>query len=329
MLERQMAEKNKILQIRVGSHLYGTNDENSDEDYSGVFIPSEEYIFGLKDINEVDLSVKSKDGVGRNTKDAIDLKLYNFRKFVKLALDNNPNIIEQLFVNNKNIVFINEYGRSLLDNKYLFVHKGLKQKFIGYSKSQLHKMRIKKEHYFDLKNALEYFRECVDKEPEFSKRLMDCFRDFQTSKNSHLNIHPPKFIIIKRGHCSIGDLNFQYSRAIKYVMKILQERFDKASNRKNLILNHGYDSKFALNLVRLLREGIDFLKYGEVTFPLPYAQELLDIKHGKWAMEEVITYADKLYKEVESLYDKTALPAHPNRELVEKFVIDTHRSYIL
>jgi len=32
--EKEMATKNKILEYRIGSHLYGTNTPTSDEDYN-------------------------------------------------------------------------------------------------------------------------------------------------------------------------------------------------------------------------------------------------------------------------------------------------------
>lgn len=42
MFERQLAEKNKIFEVISGSHLYGTNIQESDKDYIGVFMPTED-----------------------------------------------------------------------------------------------------------------------------------------------------------------------------------------------------------------------------------------------------------------------------------------------
>ena len=44
MEEREMALNNLILKIRAGSHLYGTNTIDSDEDYIGIFLPEPEPI---------------------------------------------------------------------------------------------------------------------------------------------------------------------------------------------------------------------------------------------------------------------------------------------
>lgn len=140
MKEREIAEKNKILVVRTGSHLYGTNRPESDEDFVGIFMPSEEYVYGFKRVDEVDMSIHSKDENNRNTKDAIDIKYYEFRKFVKLAMENNPNILEILFVNKENIIYVNEIGQKLLDMAERFPHQGAKQKFTGYALSQKGKL---------------------------------------------------------------------------------------------------------------------------------------------------------------------------------------------
>ena len=159
MKERDMAEKNKILVIKTGSHLYGTNTPESDEDYVGVFIPDKEYVMGMKRVDEVDFSVVSKKDDGKNDKDAVDYKLYSLQKFMRLASENNPNILEMLFVNQENIISINDFGQRFLDNSSLFVHKGLKHKFTGYATSQKHKMVMRSGNYNELKYVYKFLGE--------------------------------------------------------------------------------------------------------------------------------------------------------------------------
>lgn len=79
---------------------------------------------GSSIVKRFDLSIVDKDDTGRNTKDAVDFKLHEYRKFVRLAMQNNPNILHVLLVDERNIRFINDFGRSLLDHYSLFPHKG-------------------------------------------------------------------------------------------------------------------------------------------------------------------------------------------------------------
>jgi predicted nucleotidyltransferase len=76
--------------MNTGSHLYGTNTPTSDIDICGIVMPSIEEVYGFEKMEEFDLSITDKDSSGKNTKDAVDIKYYEFRKFVKLAMENNP-----------------------------------------------------------------------------------------------------------------------------------------------------------------------------------------------------------------------------------------------
>lgn len=55
MKEREIAKKNKILEIRSGSHLYSLNTENSDEDYISIFLAP---VKGLQKVEQIDLWLK-------------------------------------------------------------------------------------------------------------------------------------------------------------------------------------------------------------------------------------------------------------------------------
>jgi len=125
-----------ILEIKSGSHLYGTNTSESDVDYQGVFLPSKEYILGIERTEEWNCNEVSKDENGRNTKHAIDRKFYELRKFVNLVMKGNPNIIELCFVNKSNIVQISSLGEYLMTNIKKLISKSFIGHFDGYMRSE-------------------------------------------------------------------------------------------------------------------------------------------------------------------------------------------------
>lgn len=319
MNEQELALKNLILKVRVGSHLYGTNTPESDEDFVGVFVPDTKYLLGLHfdeergdidRVGEVDLNIVSKDAEGKNTKDAVDFRAYTLEKFARLSLENNPNILEILFVNPENIVFANDVGKQLLKWKYEFLSKNVKHRFLGYAFSQKHKMVIKLENYEKLLEAIDYI-------------------DHSTDKQFLLDIEHHPIFVRKKDHVTIGDVNMPITVTIKKAKKMLAARLAKFGSRQELVSKYGYDVKFAMNLIRLLKEGQELLLTGDLKFPLKSRYLLSDIRHGKYSMSEVLSLADVIEKEVEGLYDTTELPHSPNRELVEKFVIDTHKEYVM
>lgn len=312
MKERELALKNLILKVRVGSHLYGTSTPESDEDFVGIFVPDAKHLLGLNSIpkGEVDLGVKSKDADGKNTKDAIDFKAYTLEKFARLALDNNPNVLEILFVNPDDVLFATDIGYQLLNLRHEFLSTRIKHRFLGYAFSQKHKMVIKLENYEKLLEAVDYI-------------------DHSTDKQFLLDIEHHPIFVRKKDHVTIGDVNMPVTVTIKKAKKMLAARLAKFGSRQELVSKYGYDVKFAMNLIRLLKEGQELLSTGDLKFPLQSRPLLSDIRHGKYSMSEVLSLADVIEKEVEGLYNITKLPHSPNRELVEKFVIDTHRSYVL
>jgi len=309
----KLAEENKILEIRVGSHLYGTDTPTSDLDYSGIFLPTQELVFGFQRVEEVNLSFIDKDEAGKNTKNAVDRKLYEFRKFVKLAIENNPNIIEQLFVNEPNIVYINDVGRTLLAQKYKFPHLGLIKKFKGYAFSQKHKMIIRTDKFHELDSALNYLKGYTEQK-DLLIELKDKFLPFMKFTNDY---------------CVIGDLNLQKGIYVKKAVNMIEDRLSKVGNRKSLITKYGFDTKFASNLIRLLLEGKELVSTGKIVFPLSYKDTLLEIKQGQWTINDVLDYAEQLEAEVEKAAEQSELPSKPRYDEIENFTINLLNHHLL
>ncbi len=144
MQEQNMALNNLIYKVRTGSNLYGTVTEESDDDFVGIFIPNKEYVLGIERCDQVNLSEKFSKSI-RNTRDDTDYTIYNIIKFIKLAGDNNPNIIELLYASKKCILFQNKYSQLLIDKRDLFLSKKAYHTFKGYAYAQRRKLIIKKE----------------------------------------------------------------------------------------------------------------------------------------------------------------------------------------
>jgi predicted nucleotidyltransferase len=129
MNNKDLAEKNLIYKVRCGSHAYGTNLPTSDEDFAGIFIPPLEYYFGLQAFDL--LSEQSED----------DKSYYSLRKYANLAVANNPNVLELLFVDDQDVLLSTPAGDELRKNKKLFLSQRCQKTFVGYAKAQLHRIR--------------------------------------------------------------------------------------------------------------------------------------------------------------------------------------------
>ena len=320
-----------ILEIRTGSHLYGTNTESSDEDFCGIVLPDVSEVFGFEHMEEQDVSTVSKNAAGKNNSDAVDRKFYEFRKFIKLALDNNPNILEMLFVNDENIIFNSEIGKKLLAMRELFPHQGLSQKFGGYAKSQLHKMQLKPDHYAALQNALEYLLVYIGNDSiqdlydeEELKRSRKLIVELQPVIEASQPIVPIKF---NDSFIQVGDIHLGKNLTVGNVVKYIQTRIANASYRKESYEAFGFDAKFGMHAVRLGIEGLDLLKTGRLEFPLKESKFLLDIRKGLYSRDQVIKMVYDLDMEAKSLMPSTELRKHRLHKEIQDFTIEVLKDY--
>lgn len=92
--------------------------------------------------------------------------------------------------------------------------------------------------------------------------------------------------------------------------------------RKALVEQHGYDTKNAAHLIRLLRMGIEFLRDGELNVQRHDAAELLAIKHGEWPLEKVKAEAERLFRRAEDVCDRSTLPIRPDMGRIDALCVE-------
>ncbi len=97
--------------------------------------------------------------------------------------------------------------------------------------------------------------------------------------------------------------------------------------RKKLVDKHGYDTRNASHLIRLLRMGIEFLNDGRLYVHRADAAELIAIKKGEWTLTQVQDEAESLLSLMEESYYKSPLPPEPDREKAERLVMEIITSY--
>ena len=118
--------KNLILKCIGGSHLYGLNTPSSDLDIRGIY---------LEDIADI-LNISGRQN-GESSDDKQDIKFYSLGKFLKLAAECNPSIIELLWVPDEAILYKSPLYDELVSHRDWFMSKRALHKFKGYAHSQL------------------------------------------------------------------------------------------------------------------------------------------------------------------------------------------------
>ena len=142
----------------MGSHLYGLDTPESDEDFLGVFVaPTSEVL---------SLSKPKETHVTKNP----DMQLHEVEKFIRLAASANPTVLELLYCPE---YIVQEYeGTLLVNNKYSFLSTNrVRAAFAGYAKQQKDKLVKRQE------EGLVGFNPTVKN--RYEKHARHCFRLFQ------------------------------------------------------------------------------------------------------------------------------------------------------
>lgn len=306
MMEQEIAQKNLILKMEVGSNLYGTTTPSSDRDYTGVFIPTEEYILGSKRCEQVELRTNPSSSGKQNTSTDTDTVIYSLPKYLHLLAQNNPNIIETLFVPKKNLLFQNELGAKILNLAPLFVSKKVKHTFLGYAFTQKKALTHKRERWQVLSEALA------------------CLANFE---NKGVEVLPEPLNLESRLREDGTWGRYEKGQPVFLVKKLLEQEVSAYGYRLDLIQKFGFDTKFASHLIRLLDEGLQLLVEGTITFPLPTNTLVRDIKLGKYTLEQILSIADEKEKLVEQAYLLSPLPNTPDLAAIDRVQIEVLKDF--
>lgn len=121
----------KFYEVLSGSRAYGFANENSDYDYRGIFFPHPKCFYGLEGFKDP-METKSPDTV-----------FYSFKKFISLALANNPNILELIFIDSPNLIIQDsKYIQKIKQIRQEFLSKRIFRTYLGYVTSQMHKLKL-------------------------------------------------------------------------------------------------------------------------------------------------------------------------------------------
>jgi hypothetical protein len=333
-----------IFLCRAGSHAYGTNIESSDEDYRGIAIAPKRYFYGF--VHSFDQFVSKQ----------VDLTIFGLQKYLHLAANANPNVIELLFTAPEDQLYVAALGNYLRDIKDLFISKKCRFTFSGYAMGQL--KRINTHHRwimnppdhkptraeFELpdttllpKDQLGAAETAIKKKIESWELGLD---DLEEADKINLQSRIATYLAeLKVGKDfeweiaarSIGyDENFLELLAREKRYRSVKSDWDKYQNwlktrnpaRAELEAKYGFDTKHAMHLVRLLRMCEEILSGDGVIVKRPDAKELLEIRNGAWTYDQLIEWASAQDAKMAELYETSSLPKKPDRKKIDDICVD-------
>lgn len=293
-----------------GSHAYGTNIEGSDIDIRGVTANSRQDILGLSNFEQV-------------LDEQTDTTVYGFRKLISLLMNCNPNVIEMLGGKPDNYAMVSQAGKTLLDNKKLFLSKKAIYSFGGYANDQLRRLQLGLLQQTDNPALKEQFAQ------RSVQRVVNSFKTLGKDTDFEVFIGKPAGNTEEELLVNVNLSNYPL-RELKSLIKASNAavaQFDTMGKR-NKKKDEKHLNKHAMHLVRLYLMAFDILEKGEInTYRDKDHNLLMSIRNGAYMntdgsfKHDFFEMVDGYEKRLQYDSKNTELPDNPDFEQVQELVM--------
>lgn len=247
---RTMAEKYTILRVPAGSTLHGLHIPGTDDrDEMAVCIESLDAAVGFTEFEQYiyrTATERTEKQDAPSQPGDLDLTIFSLRKFLRLAMQGNPQIVQCLFVPYNLCVYRDARGAKLQELAPLIVSRECGKRYLGYLEAQR--------------------------------------------------------------------------------QRLLGERGQKKTNRPQLEEKFGYDTKYAMHILRLGFQGVELMTTGKLTLPMADKDRafVYAVRCGEVEIQEALTRAGELERQIKDLLLDAPIAAEPDREGVEAWMLNMY-----
>lgn len=343
----------QLLTCLSGSKAYGTNLPESDTDIRGIFCAEPKFI-RTPFFNCDEMSVPDEE----------DTKYYELTNFMKLFVGQNPNIMELLFCDDRDVIRMTPEGAYLRMMAPDLLSKESAKKFCGFASGQL-------------KRITGHNKWIMNPQPEAAPTMLDHMKLVQNflhgseqmttekakrillrQNNSHKLIpygggmygliedfknggcFDASGSIIKRDYATFSDddkrttpiMILQYAKAEHDDAKKRWSQYWEWKRNRNPVRHKleedfGYDTKHGMHIVRLLRMAEEILTEGTVIVRRPDAEELKAIRAGSWTLQQMLEWAEEKSDLIlGKLYKESTLPEKTDVNLAADILMELQNS---
>lgn len=206
----------------MGSRAYGSYELDSDYDFYGFCVPPMEVIFPYlagdipqfgkqkKNFNQLQLQEIPSEKYGDT-----DITIYNISRYFQLVMDNNPNMLDSLFVPDDCILLRDRVGKMVRDERRIFLSEKLFHRFKGMAFSHMKRITSRtregkrKDHVekygFDVKDASHVVR------------LMCEVEDFLLKGDADISANASVIRAVRNGEWSLEDVTSFFEKQLAFL----------------------------------------------------------------------------------------------------------------
>ena len=122
--------KHPLFLVTTGSHLYGTNTEQSDLDVRGFIIPPKDYLIGLANFEQSEL-----------TENGVDQIIWSLKRYLELIRKGDPQVFEMLFAPDTKVLKTTNLAENLRSNRHKIVGQHIVKRIVGYAEAEWRKVK--------------------------------------------------------------------------------------------------------------------------------------------------------------------------------------------
>lgn len=309
-------DRNLIVKMKFGSHLYGLNTPFSDLDYKGIYFPTMSEILTCQTPKSETYS--SGPVHEKNSPDDVDFEAYSLHYFLSLAAQGETVALDMLHAPKSSLLISSPVWQNLQLNREKFYTKQMKS-FVGYARKQAAKYGIKGTRLRAASEALTFLISYS------SKRLCDVWH--MVWENDHCHIYPnydPQPV------WEVCGKKLTYTALCSHYIPMLEKFVNEFGVRARLAeQNEGVDWKAMSHALRAAFQVRHILQHGGYTYPLPETQHILQVKQGGLDFKIVAGQLEELINQIEQLTKKSKLSDEPDFEWMQDFLETTMLGYIM
>lgn len=334
-------KRSKIIEVKFGSHLYGTDTENSDLDLKSVFIPTKEELLSRNHPRTIQDKRPKKHGE-KNTKDDVDIEMISLDRFMELLLEGQTVALDMLFAPLENFTEdgLTAYNgpegkiwKEIVENKERFLSRNVTA-FVGYARKQAAKYGVKGSRIAAVREVLNLFKQLpphskVGEHEAAIDALVESTKEYISMEKTPL-IEVVELPAHKDGplakYLSCCGRKVQFSNKVIDAIKVYQRVFDEYGTRAlQAESNKGVDFKALSHAVRVNSEAIELLSTGKITLPLPNRELILKIKKGEIPYNDIAHMIETGLMDLEEARKNSTLRETPDKEWADQFVANIYR----
>jgi RNA repair pathway DNA polymerase beta family len=319
-----------IVEMRYGSHLYGTDTAQSDIDLKSVYVPCARDIL-LQCVRPTIVLAPSRPPGQKSAPGEVERETYSLQRFLGLLAEGQTMALDMLFAPDSAMTIPPApLWREIQANAHRLVSKRAST-FLGYCRRQANTYGVKGTRVAAARKALAVLSEGEARLGPAAKlsELAAELEALTTMEHIGFAERPlPGGAMLR--HLDVCDHKAPFTASIKTAREMVQRLAgDYGQRALQAERNEGVDWKALSHAVRIGREAIELFETGRIVFPLRYAAHLLKIKLGELPYVQVADEIERLLTEVEAAASASGLPEAADREFIAELVARVHAQRVV